>query len=603
MKFINLSESQKLSEAPDIIKVPNLEKLALSDCINLCRIHPSIGIHKKLTNLTLARCKNLTSLPSKFEMESLVHLTLTSCSKITKIPEFGRNMKCVSGLYLSDIAITTLPTSIEHLTGLVYLILSDCENLVLLPNTVFNLKLLKRVVLERCSKLDRLPENLGNAESLEFLNLSGTAIRKVPSSIGLLKHLRSLLLRGRKGLSSNKSWYELLPFCSMPTSPHPIDLLFSSLSLSPASSLTSLSLNYCNLKAISNDIGSLFSLKHLDLIGNDFVCLPESIIRLSKLTFMNLKNCTSLRSLPKLPLNIKQILAEGCISLEMLADPLKPSDSLEPSLHLENCFQLADNQSCIDWFVSGIKKSLKLPPYLPLSMLESLYNIIIPGSEIPEWFSHQSMGNEVKIKQPSHLYNEWMGTAICVVLCMHVFPQPSLVGFLLMANGKEIFMGNYHSPEVSSDHLLLLYGTTQFFNEESNKLLWEGDVNGFSQIRIKIESSYVKVKKWGFRMIYKKDIEDLDRTMVQYSNNSITPYDGMDVLHHSFGNSSVAVEGSSDCEESSEYKGCDEELSDWEESSESDLDCKSTFFSCKSLSFLLIQVLSVSAFFLLLYIY
>ena len=131
-------------------------------------------------------------------------------------------------------------------------------------------------------------------------------------------------------------------------------------------------------------------------------------------------------------------------------------------------------------------------------------------------------------------------------------------------------------------------------------------MNGFSQIRIKIESSDVKVKKWGIRMIYNEDIEDLD----QNSNSSITPYDGMDVVHHNFDYSSVVVEchkvkhsrddyngarlsgegssnnipnpkrikrhteahGKSDCEESSEYKDCNEELSDWDESNDSNPD-------------------------------
>ena len=168
----------------------------------------------------------------------------------------------------------------------------------------------------------------------------------------------------------------------MPTSPHPMDLLFSSLSLSGASYLTYLDLNDCNLKAISNDIGSLFSLQILHLSGNDFVWLLESIIQLSKLELMKLNNCISLRSLPKLPLNIEYVEAKGFISLEMLVDPLKPSDSLEPSLYLQNCFQLAHNQSCIDWFISGIKKYLKLSPSLPLSFLEKKYNIVIPRKEI-----------------------------------------------------------------------------------------------------------------------------------------------------------------------------------------------------------------------------
>ena len=574
---MNLSESLKLIEVPDTTQVPNLESLDLKDCINLCSIHPSIGIHKKLTILKLGGCKNLTSLPSPFEMDSLTELYLAGCSKITEVPNFGRNMKRVRLLDLRGLAITTLPTSIEHLTDLDWLELSDCKNLVHLPDSIFNLKLVTEVFLNGCSKLDRLPENLGNAKSLENLDL-----------------------RGCKGLSSNKSWYERLPFCS---SPHPIDLLFSSLSLSRASSLTWLDLKDCNLKAIPNDIGSLFSLCWLDLGGNDFVCLPESIIRLSNLNKMHLNNCTSLRSLPKLPLNIEFIEAEGCISLELLPDPLKPSDSLEPSLGLQNCFQLADNQSCIDWFISGIKKYLKLSPSLPLSVLKESYNIVFPGREIPEWFSHQNMGKEVKIKLPSHLCKN-VGIAICVVC-------PTL-DYSLTANEKEISFESFPDAPVSADHLRLVYVTPQFFDEESNKLLWEGDVDGFSQIRIKIETGDfgVKVKKWGIRMIYNEDIEDLDRTMVQNSNNSITPYDGMDVVHHNFDLSSVVVEchqvkrsrddyngagpsgegssndipnpkkikrhteahGNSDSEESSEYEDCDEELSDRDESNDSNLD-------------------------------
>ncbi|KAL4594410.1 hypothetical protein ACB092_12G018600 [Castanea dentata] len=607
LKFIELSESLKLIEALDITEIPNLESLVLKKCRNLCRIHPSIGIHKKLTILNFKECENLRCLPNKFEMECLTKLNLRGCSKITKIPEFGRNMKHVDRLYLSGTAITTLPTSIEHLTDLFKLDLRVCKNLVHLPDTIFNLKWIEIVNLEGCSKLNRLPENLGNAESLGLLFLSKTAIRRVPSSIGLLTNLEILEFRGCKGLSSNKSCYELLPFFSMPTIPHPIDLLFNSLSLSPAWSLSSLNLEDCNLKTISNAIGFLFPLLQLNLSGNDFVCLPESIIQLSNLEWMNLSNCTSLRSLPKLPLNIQSVDAEGCISLKMLPDLLKPSDSLEPSLNLKNCFQLADNQSCVDWFISGIKKSLKLSPPLPLQFPKSepfypyAIKIDIPGSEIPEWFSHQSMGNEVNIKQPSHLCKN-VGIAICVVFCRNDDFCFDL-SYSLIANGKRIHIGNFAPfDKVSSDHVLLAYLVPQFFDEESNKLLWEGDVNGFSQIRIQIETidSRRKIKKWGIRMIHKKDIEDLDRTMVQYSNSSITPYDGMDVLHHKFDNSSVAVEchkvkrsrddyngaepsgersskrikrhtetnGNSDSEESSEYKDCDEELSDCEESNE-----------------------------------
>ena len=77
--------------------------------------------------------------------------------------------------------------------------------------------------------------------------------------------------------------------------------------------------------------------------------------------------------------------------------------------------------------------------------------------------------------------------------------------------------------------------TPQFFNKKSNKLSGDGDANGFSQIGIKIKTRGLGLeikKKCGFYMIYKKDIEDIDQTMAQYSNKSITPYEGFDVPHH-----------------------------------------------------------------------
>ena len=137
MKFIGLKKSVKLIETPDFNEIPNLEKLVLEDCINLLGLHPSIGLHKKLTLLNLKGCKNLRRLPSKFEMESLQILILSNCSKVKRIPEFGENMECVLNLYLDGTAITKLPTSIGNLTSLTSLGLRYCKNLMSLPSTFF----------------------------------------------------------------------------------------------------------------------------------------------------------------------------------------------------------------------------------------------------------------------------------------------------------------------------------------------------------------------------------------------------------------------------------------------------------------------------------
>ena len=140
-------------ETHDFNEIPNLEKLVLEGCINFRSLHPSIGVHKKLTFLNLKGCKNLRSLPSKFEMESLEILILSGCSNLKRIPVFGENMGSVLELYLDGTAITKLPTSMGNLTGLASLNVKDCKNLMSLPSTFLNMKQLKDLNLSGCSKL------------------------------------------------------------------------------------------------------------------------------------------------------------------------------------------------------------------------------------------------------------------------------------------------------------------------------------------------------------------------------------------------------------------------------------------------------------------
>ena len=84
----------------------------------------------------------------------------------------------------------------------------------------------------------------------------------------------------------------------------------------------------------------------------------------------------------------------------------------------------------------------------------------------------------------------------------------------MTANGKRNLRETgivfcYNIPYVLSDHLWLHSLSPSFYDENERKLLWECDANGFTQLEIKIDSNFV-VKKFGFRMVYKKDIEDLN---------------------------------------------------------------------------------------------
>ena len=85
-------------------------------------LHSSISILNKLILLDLQECKQLSHIPSNFEMESLmeslVTLELSSCSKLKKIPKFVGNMECLQNLSLDCTAIMELPTSVGGLIGL-----------------------------------------------------------------------------------------------------------------------------------------------------------------------------------------------------------------------------------------------------------------------------------------------------------------------------------------------------------------------------------------------------------------------------------------------------------------------------------------------------
>ncbi|XP_050278851.1 TMV resistance protein N-like [Quercus robur] len=545
LKFIKLKKSLKLIETPDFNEIPNLEKLDLEGCINLRSLHPSIGVHQKLTFLNLKDCKNLRSLPSKFEMEFLEILILSGCPNLKRIPEFGENMKNVSKLYLDGTAITKLPASIGNLTGLASLDLKDCKNLMSLPSTFLNMKWLEDLNLSGCSKL---LENLVTKKRVEEVDVSGTVTGLMAYSNTLFQTLKTLALGGFK-----------------PRSPNRMGLLKTS--LWGLCSLTSLNLSYCNLNAIPNDICRLFSLEYLYLSGNNFSCLPENIAQLSRLFWLEVNNCTSLLSWPKLPLNIYYIWGKGCTSLETLHFP--PNFSFGRSLYLTNCSKLAENQGFID---NGLHS-------IPSPVRHCFYDSIIPGSEIPKWFTHQSIGDEVSIQEPNSLLcNEWIGIAVCAVFCSHPHRQILKEGRLacwLRVNGEQT-----NSAPLTTDLVPLLDHTWLLYFNPMKKSLCECDANGFSQIGIKIKSGAsskvpLMVKKCGLRMVYKQDSEDLifdistaaaaegykaKRTRDDYDGAGSSNYEPHPKRIERV--TKFMGEGNSNCEESSENKECAEELGD-----------------------------------------
>ncbi|KAK0592012.1 hypothetical protein LWI29_011871 [Acer saccharum] len=481
---------------------------------------------KELKTIKLSHSCNLIETPDFTEVPNLEMLDLEGCRILCKLHE-----------------------SVGSLRLLTVLNLKNCENLESFPsNIVDGLEALKILNLQGCSKLEKLPENLGELENLEELDAGRTAITQVPPSIVRLTNLKMLSFRGHRVKHNRRGTLvaAIAEFSSLVWPRRNRNLMELPLpSLAGLFNLTKLDLSDCNLTdgALPNDLGSLCSLTVLNLSNNYFVSLPESINQLSKLKKLCVQNCQNLKSLPELPSKLSFVLAEDCPLLEDLSSMLRGGTSPNLSLHLYNCFKLLENHGQQNNLaVMLLKQYLQQPVNCT-----SLFDIPLPGSEIPEWFSCRSDGDEVAIGLPDNWLNdEFMGIAMCGVFA----PNPdvdsddgedsdgdmTVFRMSLISNDYEF---GFIIPEgfrsVKSDILWLTYvSRLRFEHDYSIKLPCDDTssdddssdyiaseiapgittVSGSTCIHAKLKrrsnTVYPKsnVIKCGIRLVYKQDLED-----------------------------------------------------------------------------------------------
>nr|XP_028963183.1 disease resistance-like protein DSC1 [Malus domestica] len=329
LRYLNLKDCKELKSLPSIIHMRSLITLDLSGCSSL-EMFPEIlevmeelpelnlseskikELPSSINNLTglrylkLTNCKELKNLPS-IRMKSLKILDLSGCSSLEMFPEILEVMEELPELNLSGLKIEELPSSINNLTGLRYLKLTNCKELKSLPS--IRMKSLVTLDLSGCSSLEMFPEILEVMEELQKLNLFGSKIKELPSSINNLTGLRYLDLKDCKELKSLPSFIHMRSLAALNLYGCSSLAMFPEI-LEVMDQLIGLDLSGSKIKELPSSINCLTGLRILILKDcKELKTLPSSICQLQSLYYLSLSGCTKFEVFPNIEENMEELRA------------------------------------------------------------------------------------------------------------------------------------------------------------------------------------------------------------------------------------------------------------------------------------------------------
>ncbi|KAK9942153.1 hypothetical protein M0R45_007835 [Rubus argutus] len=361
----------------------------------MSRLGEGFKVMRHLKSIDFYECKSLIEIPDFSGLPNLVELNLQRCTSLVEVHP-----------------------SVGFLDKLVRLYLNDCSNLRMFPRIV-NLRSLEKMILDGCIRLESFPEMEGKMESLQIMDLSRTAIKKLPSSIGCLIKLERLLLNECVHLTNLPcSLYDLrrLKFLDIDKCPRLVEFpnnevnskvhWFCVTKYSPKSyhdrkgssavpRLWQLRVSACNLSE-SGLFGSHVSVTRigeLDLSGSNIVSLPKCISKFVSLHRLNLSGCKRLVEIPELPKKLASLDVGDCVALKViskLSNILERKDSqMIGRMDLSNCQRLSDNlqDQVAKMKIMLLNDQVVDALFLFLSSLQPEFDLVFPGAEVPKWFS------------------------------------------------------------------------------------------------------------------------------------------------------------------------------------------------------------------------
>ncbi|VYS62975.1 unnamed protein product [Arabidopsis thaliana] len=522
LEEMDLSESENLTEIPDLSKATKLESLILNNCKSLVTLPSTIGNLHRLVRLEMKECTGLELLPTDVNLSSLETLDLSGCSRLRSFPLISTS---IEWLNLENTAIEEI-LDLSKATNLKRFYLSGCKSLVTLPSTIGNLHRLVRLEMKECTGLELLPTDV-NLSSLETLDLSGCS------------RLRSFPL-----ISTSIEWLNLENTA-----------IEEILDLSKATNLKRFYLSGCkSLVTLPSTIGNLHRLVRLEMKECTGLELLPTDINLSSLETLDLSGCSSLRSFPLISKSIKWLYLENtaieevpcCIEdftrlTVLLMYCCQRLKNISPNIFRLTSLTFADFTDCrgvikalsdatvvatmedsvscaplsenieytcqrfwednfviawkIDWDYFSFRNCFKLERDARELILRSCFKpLALPGGEIPKCFTYRAYGDSLTVTLPqSSLSQEFLRFKSCVV----VEPLTEGESWDLYLTVNVGFNGKQYQKSFFEDAELQICKTDHLF---FCSFKFESEMT-FNDVEFKFYCSN-RIKECGVRLLY-----------------------------------------------------------------------------------------------------
>ncbi|XP_030928736.1 TMV resistance protein N-like isoform X2 [Quercus lobata] len=457
LKYLYLRECESITELPEFC-TPSLENLDHSYCQNLAKVHESLGFLDKLQIWNLRGCRKLQILPKSLKLISLKYLYLRKCESVIELPEF-----CTPSLEIMDLWFCENLVKVHESVGILDKLreweLCHCKKLQILPN-ILRLKSLTKFDLRNCFRLEKFPNIHLEMKCLRSLNLGGSGIRELPSSIEYLTGLQLLDLRCCKNLRylpDDIYKLQLIDELYIPTA----KLRQTYNYLDGFSRGGFLKLTSLDFRGNNNIIELDFFMKpeyfpvlySLDLSETNIVSIPESLSRFVNLAVLEIRNCKQLQEIPRLPQSILDVDLGNCCSLN--------AQSLSRLLNqIGEFFEILPNKAC-----KGTRSRIL---WDEIHFHHLLFIIRPPGTEIPKQLklNHESDGNVISFWVGCKFPNNFF---VCFALGPLKYPWKSIFSVCLSINRcspEHLFSTD---ADELSDHLWIVSLSNKRLQDQLNK--------------------------------------------------------------------------------------------------------------------------------------